>query len=175
MQKCEIRSGRGKSATLPAMDQSVFAVRLRAAVEQSKRSQKEIAQAAGIPDSSLSQWLTGTSPSVHGAASVARVLDTSLDYLVGLTDHVRVIPYGQILIESGVLDRVRRARHLDDIADLIDTMDPLVYAFEVTPDTIMPPRAEADRIVAEINARVKTLKWKKTLWRKRGKGRDINT
>ncbi len=68
---------------------SRFAARLRTAVDRRGITQAELADEAGIDRSSLSQFMSANSgrfPRAETLAALARTLDTSLDWLLGLTD-----------------------------------------------------------------------------------------
>ena len=65
----------------------IFQSRIVEALNQTKMSQKEIADKCGIHPSCLSQYKKGISePTLTTLFNLCKVLDVSSDYLLGLSD-----------------------------------------------------------------------------------------
>lgn len=58
--------------------------RIKAAIERSGMAQTEVAQKMGVTDGAVSRWTTGTAPEPDVLPKLARVLDVSGDYLLGI-------------------------------------------------------------------------------------------
>ena len=77
------RSPRGKGKTFA----EVFGERLKAARDRRKLTQEEVAEAAGLQASRLSEYESGRlAPQLERAAKLAAALGVSLDELVGLRE-----------------------------------------------------------------------------------------
>lgn len=73
------------------MDREKFSERLRVAREQSKMTQTQLADKAGMKQSKISTYESRNSttvPSLDAAASLAAALDVSLDWLAGISDEL---------------------------------------------------------------------------------------
>jgi len=150
------------------MDATVLARRLEIAEAEAKMKAYQVADAAGVGRSRYYSWKQGTvEPTVIALAKVAVVLGVSVDWLVGRSDDPRCLPYGQILLNEKAINRILSANYRDDIADLIEKAEPIAIGFDVTPETIMPPRPQAEDLVRRATAKWKTLKWKP--WRSGGR------
>ena len=65
----------------------LFSKRLAEVLKEKRLSQKDLAELSGVTTSSLSPWLKGTTePKIYGVAQIAKALNISIDYLLGLSD-----------------------------------------------------------------------------------------
>lgn len=71
-------------------ENKIWAVRLRAALQRRKMSQRELARELGCIQQSISSYALGQSdPSLARLVEIARILDTTPNYLLGVTDDPR--------------------------------------------------------------------------------------
>lgn len=64
-----------------------FTDKLKALRKEKKLTQKEFAEMLGIKQNSYSDWETGKNePNLENIIKIAKILNTSTDYLLGLTD-----------------------------------------------------------------------------------------
>lgn len=100
----QFRDGMDKSAP-------TWAKRINKLLEEKNMTQGELAKSSNIAAATISKWLTGGKekvfpyPQVEKLLSVAKVLNVSLDYLVGLTDSRKTdIEYQLISKKLGLSD-----------------------------------------------------------------------
>ncbi len=69
------------------MELQVIQTRLREAIKQSSRSQKEIAAAVGVSPQSISKYMReNIFPALDTLAKLCAFLDVSADYILGIRD-----------------------------------------------------------------------------------------
>jgi transcriptional regulator with XRE-family HTH domain len=103
------------------MQMSTFSARLKTIRESQGLTQSELSKRAGLGDQQVYRYENEvTKPNVADVTAIARQLDVSMDYLVGLTDTPKRIVLS--LEEIELLDAWRRADInfvLDKFADKI--------------------------------------------------------
>ena len=68
-------------------DAPIWAKRIAAIMNTTNMTQDELASKTGVSSSTLTGWLkNGTEPKISGFLCVAKALNVSVDYLLGLTD-----------------------------------------------------------------------------------------
>lgn len=107
-----------------------FRERLRLALNNAGLSQAEAARRMGVDSGAVSRWLTqGRLPRLESLIEIARVLGTSLDYLVGLPNAQPPPPRE---VNPAVVEAVRR------LAEKIDETGSA--AEDVAAALALPPR-----------------------------------
>ena len=76
--------------------------RITALREADGLTQAQLAERVGVSQATVSQWEGGTRvPSGEAVVALARVFDTSADFLLGLVDEqIRLVPYFRDLSED---------------------------------------------------------------------------
>ena len=76
--------------------------RIMALREADGLTQAQLAERVGVSQATVSQWESGTrTPSGEAVVALARVFDTSADFLLGLVDEqIRLVPYFRDLSED---------------------------------------------------------------------------
>ncbi|HEM3612998.1 TPA: helix-turn-helix transcriptional regulator [Streptococcus suis] len=70
--------------------QSLFSTRLKLLRKQKQLTQKELAEQICIKQNSYSDWETGKNePSLENIVKLAKILDTTIDFLLGVDREVR--------------------------------------------------------------------------------------
>lgn len=68
------------------MTNKEIGTRIAVALKLNRMRQKDLAKELGVPDSTVSYWCSGGRvPDVHRLSEIARRLNVSTDYLLGLT------------------------------------------------------------------------------------------
>lgn len=68
--------------------EEIFYKRLRSALSESGKKQKELAQHLQIKEATVSQYLSGKAfPTLSKFHKICKYLDVSADYLLGLSDY----------------------------------------------------------------------------------------
>jgi len=72
-------------------DLKLFSNRLRSRLEEKGMEQKKLAQKINVATASMNNYVWGTSrPSLPIVCAIAKNLDMSVDYLIGLTDYPEI-------------------------------------------------------------------------------------
>lgn len=81
----------------------------RLAALRGKANQGEIAKAAGVAQTTYSNWENGINgPPAEAIARLAKYWGVTADYLVGLSDHRDALPPDSWVIDLDYVDAVRR-------------------------------------------------------------------
>lgn len=157
------------------MDPQTLRDRLLAAQAKAGMKPQQVIDDAKVGEQQYYKWLRAESgnPGVFDLAKVARTLNVSMDWLCGLSEQTQIVPYGQILLNQPVVEAVLKAKDKSEIDHLRLQGRPIDYGYEVSPETTMPPRAEAEKIVREFNDQIDRLYFGKPSWfsrRKKEKG-----
>lgn len=120
----------------------LFSKRLAEVLKEKRLSQKDLAELSGVTTSSLSPWLKGTTePKIYGVAQIAKALNISIDYLLGLSDvktpdiKMQAISRGTGLSDKAIkkLKRLKRDNGLNMMMDALnsfiesDFFEPLLF------------------------------------------------
>jgi transcriptional regulator with XRE-family HTH domain len=93
--------------------------RIKAAIKDSGMAQGEIARRMGVTDGAVSRWTKGTAPEPDVLPRLARVLDVSGDYLLGLGPEK--LPMAERRAEGG--DAALPPKAARAVAEALRTLD----------------------------------------------------
>lgn len=66
----------------------IFGERVKEVLKENRQTQKELALALNVQTSTLCEWLNGhNEPPMQAIVDIAKYLDVSTDYLLGLKDY----------------------------------------------------------------------------------------
>lgn len=139
-----------------------FAKRVGARISDARRragmTQLALADAAGVPQSSLKNWETGRNcPPADAVATLAGELKVSSDWLLGIRQHVTGLPIGQVLCDQAFLDRAFSARTPQQMrACMRWEPEPIVLGAWIPEDPVLlnPEQAQAQSV--EITYRLRS-------------------
>lgn len=98
-----------------------FSQRLRAARLERDLDQQEVADALEVSLATYGKWeRMVTQPKAVEIGRLARLLDVSADYLLGLTDHPQGLRVGTLIVDQHALERFRLAPRAEDAAKVIN-------------------------------------------------------
>lgn len=120
-------------------------LRINAALARNNMKQKELAKAIGVTDNTISYYCSGARcPQTHQLAQIAQILNTTTDYLLGLTDNpsvqktavdeLHLSPKAIELIQEwsyGKYSIVPNLLEMDSVWDLIGLFQTYYYALKV--------------------------------------------
>ena len=130
----------------------IFVTRLRQAMFLRGIRQKDICERTGDPDGSLSNWYNGRyRPNAEAMAKIAKVLDVSVDYLLGKEDispAKLALPYFR---EVNVIGKVAAGVPIMAQEDIIGTImtDKNVFALRISGDSMSPRIMDGDIVLVK--------------------------
>lgn len=148
-------------------------LRINAALARNNMKQKELAKAIGVTDNTISYYCSGARcPQTHQLAQIAQILNTTTDYLLGLTDNpsvqktavdeLHLSPKAIEIIQEYSFDPytiVPNLLEMDSIWQLINLFQDYCYALKVDSiyDELVAEKAgsDVDSMAIEIEIRDK--------------------
>ena len=155
------------AGTLTLMvDLASTASKLRSLRAQRQLSREKIEEATGVKAGTLKNWELGQfgnkGPAAVDLARLARFYKVSTDWLFGLADDPIVLPAGHTLVDRGLVQRIRAAKTLADLAD-DEVPESIPYAVDI-PElrSLHPPRdPQFEELREEIEEKLRQLRGKK--------------
>lgn len=106
--------------------------RLLARLEAMNLTQADLARKTGIMPAQIGRYLKGTKPSANVAIKLAMALETSIDYLLSMTDDPE--PFPNLTSEERKLFRAWRAGDFDTVKAIL--LPRIAQAFRDNPDLL---------------------------------------
>lgn len=101
--------------------EDVFLPRLEQAICDSPKTEAEILREAGLKPGFLNSARTSLTkgPSSWDLSKFARVVDRSVDWLLGMTEIQSVLRQGDVVIDLVVCDKLLSARRAKDVSEAV--------------------------------------------------------
>jgi transcriptional regulator with XRE-family HTH domain len=148
--------------------EATIAHRLRAARRRAGLSQTEAAKRLGVRPNTISGWEAGTRmPRAPELFELSALYDCSTDYLVCRCAHPGMLPVGEILVDTDLVESILRARSEAEIAKLVDWDPQLVTIWHVVRrGTRVSSRTEVQTLLSRLSEHVQAVA--PGLWREYG-------
>lgn len=94
---------------MPDFSTTTFAIRIAKLRAERGITQKQLGDAIGVGQSTITDWERRddpTDPGLSGVRRLAEFFGCTVDYLVGLRDHQQPLQPGDWLVDLDVLDRI---------------------------------------------------------------------
>jgi len=111
---------------------TVFSKRLQILLDESQKTQKELAEYTGVSHQAVSQWRNGQNvPDIYKFKKIAEFFGVSYDYLYGDTEsrnHENMVLVNELGLSEKAIEQIKRAQGLSRVISAFHE-DDFAYAF----------------------------------------------